>query len=70
MTEVTVHTTRKGQVIHLPPNSAFPANVRRVEVLKLGPARLLAPVDATWDAFLDGPPVSDDFMNDRSPSTR
>jgi antitoxin VapB len=27
--------------------------------------RLIAPVDASWDTFFDGPSVSSDFVTDR-----
>jgi antitoxin VapB len=39
--------------------------VRQVEVTKLGRSRLIIPVGQSWDAFFEGPRVSDDFMEVR-----
>jgi antitoxin VapB len=66
MTQSTVFTTNKSQAIRLPKPVALPASVKRVEIVKLGKARLISPVDASWDTFFDGPSVSDDFMAERA----
>ncbi len=66
MAQSTVLRTRTSQVIRLPKAVALPESVKRVEIVKLGTARLITPVDAVWDSFFDGPSVSDDFMIDRS----
>jgi antitoxin VapB len=46
---------------------ALPDGVRRVEIVKLGRSRLVAPAGQSWDEFFDGdgPAVSDDFMRER-----
>ncbi|NQV58480.1 MAG: antitoxin [Alphaproteobacteria bacterium] len=65
MTQSTVFTTNKSQAIRLPKPVALPDSVKRVEIVKLGKARLIAPADSSWDTFFDGPSVSDDFMSER-----
>ena len=66
MIQSTVFTTKKSQAIRLPKPVALPDSVKRVAIIKLGKARLIAPADASWDTFFDGPPVSDDFMTERA----
>lgn len=66
MTQSTVFTTNKSQAVRLPKAVALPASVKRVEIVKLGQARLIAPIDATWETFFDGAGVSEDFMEDRA----
>ena len=66
MTQSTVFKSNKSQAIRLPKPVALPDNVKKVEIVKLGKARLIAPVDASWDSFFDGPSVSDDFMSDQA----
>jgi antitoxin VapB len=65
MARSTVFTTNRSQAVRLPKPVALPATVRQVEVTKLGRSRLITPVGQSWDAFFDGPRVSDDFMADR-----
>lgn len=70
MTQSTVFTTNKSQAVRLPKAVALPASVKRVEIVKLGHARLITPADLAWDAFFDGPGVSGDFMEDRAQPSR
>jgi antitoxin VapB len=51
--------------VRLPKPVALPPSVRQVEVTKLGRSRLICPADQSWDAFFDGPVVSEDFMAER-----
>ena len=62
----TVFTTNKSQAVRLPKAVALPRTVKRVEIVKLGQARLIAPAGTAWDTFFDGPKVSDDFMAKRA----
>ncbi len=62
MTRSTVFKNNKSQAIRLPKDVALPDSVKRVEIVKLGKSRLIAPADTVWDSFFDGPGVSDDFM--------
>ncbi len=65
MAQSTVFRTNKSQAVRLPKPVALPENVKRVEIIKLGQARLIAPVDAAWDTFFDEPGVSEDFLTER-----
>lgn len=65
MTESTVFKSNKSQAIRLPKAVALPDSVKKVEIVKLGQARLIAPVGSAWDSFFDGPRVSEDFMRQR-----
>ena len=62
----TVFTTNKSQAVRLPKAVALPRSVKRVEIVRLGQARLIAPAGAIWDTFFDGPKVSDDFRAERA----
>jgi antitoxin VapB len=66
VTQSTVFTTNKSQAIRLPKPVALPAGVKKVEIVKLGRARLVVPVGAVWDDFFAGPAVSDDFLAERA----
>jgi antitoxin VapB len=66
MARSTVFMTNRSQAVRLPKSVAFPEDVRQVEIVKLGHARLVTPVGRRWeDFFLDGLRVSDDFMSER-----
>ncbi len=69
MTRSTVFKNNKSQAIRLPKDVALPDSVKRVEIVKLGNARLIAPADTAWDSFFNGPGVSDDFMAARQQPT-
>jgi len=62
----TLFKSNKSQAVRLPKAVAFPEDVRQVEIIKVGNSRLITPVGRRWDEFfLNGPHVSDDFLNDR-----
>ena len=65
MTQSTVFMTNKSQAVRLPKPVALPESVKKVEIIKVGQARLIAPADTAWDSFFEGPGVSEDFMNER-----
>jgi antitoxin VapB len=66
MTQASVFTSNKSQAVRLPKSVALPEDVKRVEVIKLGHARLITPVGHSWDDFFEGPGVSEDFMSERN----
>lgn len=66
MAQSTVFKSNKSQAVRLPKAVALPDTVKRVDIVKLGAARLISPVDAAWDNFFDGPQASEDFMTDRT----
>lgn len=55
MTRATVFQTNKSQAVRLPKDVAFPPGVREVAIRRDGPRRIIAPADAVWDDFFDGP---------------
>lgn len=64
MVSSTVFISNRGQAVRLPKAVAFPEDVHRVDILKIG--RLIVPHGTRWDdLFQSGPRVSDDFMSDR-----
>ena len=65
MNQGSVFKSNRSQAVRLPKSVAFPDNVKKVDVIVLGNARLLAPVGEAWDSWFDGPGVSEDFMAER-----
>ena len=65
MIKSTVFKLNKSQAIRLPKPVALPDSVKKVDIVKLGRARLIAPSGETWDSWFDGPSVSADFMQER-----
>ena len=66
MPKSTIFRNNRSQAVRLPKAVAFPENVKKVEVIKLGRSRLISPADHLWDDFFDGPGVSDDFPDSRN----
>lgn len=66
MTQSTVFKSNKSQAVRLPKAVALPDSVKRVDIIKLGRARLITPAGSVWDTFFDGPSATDDFMVERS----
>jgi antitoxin VapB len=65
MTRSTVFTSNRSQAVRLPKPVAFPEGVHQVEIVKIGPSRLVSPVGKRWDdLFLNGPRASADFMTE------
>ena len=65
MSRSTVFRTNKSQAIRLPKPVALPASVKKVDILKLGRARLIIPAGESWDFWFDRKGSSDDFMPER-----
>ncbi|MBN2887313.1 MAG: antitoxin [Chromatiaceae bacterium] len=65
MEQTTVFKNNRSQAVRLPKAVALPEDVKRVDIITLGRARLIAPAGESWDSWFDGPGVSDDFMNER-----
>lgn len=63
----TVFINNRTQAVRLPAELRLPENVKRVQVRAIGLDRIISPVENAWDSFfLEGPQVSDDFMNERA----
>ena len=65
MNQGSVFKSNRSQAVRLPKNVAFPDNVRKVDVVVLGNARLLTPAGESWITWFDGPGVTGDFMVER-----
>jgi len=65
MSQSTVFKNNKSQAIRLPKPVALPDSVKKVDIIKLGRARLITPAGESWDVWFDGEGVSDDFMPER-----
>lgn len=65
MENSTVFKSNKSQAVRLPKAVALPDDVKRVDIIKLGNARLITPEGEGWDTWFDGPGVSEDFMPKR-----
>jgi antitoxin VapB len=62
----TVFTNNRSQAVRLPAEARLPDEVKKVIVRIRGRERIITPIENTWDNFfLNGPGVSDDFMNER-----
>jgi antitoxin VapB len=63
----TVFTSNRSQAVRLPKAVAFPDDVHRVDILKIGRSRVIVPQGKRWDdLFQNGPRASDDFMIERA----
>ena len=66
MTSSTIFISNRSQAVRLPKAVAFPEEVHRVDVLKVGRSRVIVPQGKRWDdLFHAGPRASDDFMIER-----
>ena len=62
----TVFTNNRSQAVRMPAEARLPDEVKKVIVRIRGRDRIISPIENTWDNFfLNGPLVSDDFMNER-----
>ena len=67
----TVFTNNRTQAVRLPAELRLPDNVKKVEVRARGKDRIISPLGHRWDDFfLNGPRVSEDFMNERGSQTQ
>ena len=61
----TIITENGNQVIPLTGDACYSETVKKVSVRVRGNERIITPIEHTWDHFfLNGPVVSDDFMNE------
>jgi antitoxin VapB len=65
MKQTTVFKSNRSQAVRLPKDVALPDDVRQVDILCIGGARMIVPSGRRWDDFFAGPGVSDDFMVER-----
>jgi antitoxin VapB len=61
----TVFTNNRSQALRLPAEARLPDDVKKVIIRIRGHERIITPLENTWDNFfLNGPSVSDDFMQE------
>jgi antitoxin VapB len=65
MEQGAVFQSNRSQAIRLPKAAALPEDVKRVDVVVLGRARIISPAGQCWDSWFDAPGVSEDFMAER-----
>ena len=63
----SVFINNRTQAVRLPAELRLPEGVKQVSVRARGKERIIAPLESSWDSFfVDGPQVSDDFMETRA----
>ncbi|MEK0418835.1 MAG: hypothetical protein RI949_2841 [Pseudomonadota bacterium] len=63
----TVFVNNRTQAVRLPLDVRLPEGVHKVDIRVKGQERIIAPLGQSWDSFfLDGPPVSDDFLPEQA----
>jgi antitoxin VapB len=65
MARSTIFMNNKSQAVRLPKPVALPASVRKVDIVKIGRARVITPAGESWDVWFDREGVSEDFMPER-----
>ncbi|HBO2935157.1 antitoxin [Pseudomonas aeruginosa] len=65
MEQGAVFQSNRSQAIRLPKAVALPDDVKRVDVVAVGRARIITPAGESWDSWFDGSGVTSDFMAER-----
>jgi len=65
MEQGAVFQSNRSQAIRLPTAVALPEDVKRVDIVVVGRARVITPAGESWDSWFDGPGVTADFMTQR-----
>lgn len=65
MTRASVFMNNKTQAVRLPKPVALPESVKKVDIVKVGRARVITPAGESWDEWFNREGVSDDFMPER-----
>lgn len=65
MERASVFKNNKSQAIRLPKRVAMPPDVRQVDIVALGRARLIVPAGTAWESWFAEAPVSPDFLVER-----
>jgi len=65
MERASVFKNNKSQAIRLPKPVAMPPDVRQVDIVSLGRARLIVPAGTAWESWFSEDPVTSDFMVER-----
>lgn len=65
MEQASIFQSNRSQAVRLPKAVALPDDVKRVDVIVLGRARIITPAGEAWDSWFDGEGVTTDFMSER-----
>lgn len=65
MKQGAVFRSNRSQAVRLPKAVALPDDVKRVDVVAVGRARILTPAGEAWDSWFEGEGVTADFMRER-----
>ncbi|WFE69812.1 type II toxin-antitoxin system VapB family antitoxin [Thiomicrospira sp. R3] len=61
----TVFKNNQSQAVRLPKSVALDESIKQVVITAIGKARIITPLEQSWDDWFDAKGVSDDFMNER-----
>ena len=62
MERASIFKSNTSQAVRLPKAVALPDSVKKVDIVCLGRARLIAPEGEAWASWFEGEGVGDDFM--------
>ncbi|UZE18316.1 antitoxin [Pseudomonas sp. B21-054] len=65
MKQTTLFMSNRSQAVRLPKTVAMPNDVKRVDVIATGRARIITSAGEAWDSWFDGDSVTADFMTER-----
>lgn len=65
MERANLFKSNKSQALRLPKPIAYPDNVKQVDIVMQGRARIITPAGESWDSWFDDEGVSQDFMTNR-----
>ncbi len=65
MAKSSVFMNNKSQAVRLPKPVALPHSVKKVDIVKVGRARVITPAGESWDVWFDSEGVSEDFLSER-----
>lgn len=63
--QTTLFMSNRSQAVRLPKAVAMPSDVKRVDVIAIGRARIITPAGEAWDSWFDGDDATADFMAER-----
>jgi antitoxin VapB len=65
MERASIFKSNKSQALRLPKPVAYPDDVKQVDIVVIGRARIITPAGEAWDSWFDGEGVTGDFMTNR-----
>ncbi|MDX1656660.1 MAG: type II toxin-antitoxin system VapB family antitoxin [Candidatus Competibacteraceae bacterium] len=65
MEQGSVFQSNRSQAVRLPKAVALPDDVKRVDIVAVGRARIVTPAGEAWDSWFDDQGVTADFMAER-----